>query len=180
MLWTQSLVLLLSLMLLTVLPGAAQPGIRGFPASMTESQRAREAGARALPHRDTLAAHMERLTRGPHLVGTPASREVAEGLLARWRSFGVDAQIETFPARIPLPVSQTVELVFPERHVATLQEPGLPEDPATMAPGYIPSFAGFAADGDVTAEVVYVNYGGRVPAARFTGNPCAGEDRARA
>jgi N-acetylated-alpha-linked acidic dipeptidase len=141
------------------LPVASQEPIRGFPAALLAAQRAREAEARALPNRDTLAAHMERLTRGPHLVGTPASRAVAEALLARWRSFGVAAQIETFPARIPLPVSQVVELVSPERHAATLQEPGLPEDPATMAPGYIPSFAGFAADGDVTAEVVYVNYG---------------------
>jgi N-acetylated-alpha-linked acidic dipeptidase len=140
-------------------PLAAQEGIRGFPDAQVAAQRAREAEGRAVPNRDTLAAHMERLTRGPHLVGTPASRAVAEALLARWRSFGVAAQIETFPARIPLPVSQVVELVSPERHAATLQEPGLPEDPATMAPGYIPSFAGFAADGDVTAEVVYVNYG---------------------
>jgi N-acetylated-alpha-linked acidic dipeptidase len=141
------------------LPLGAQEPIRGFPAALLAAQRAREAEARAFPNRDTLAAHMERLTRGPHLVGTLASRAVAQGLLARWRGYGVQADIETFPARIPLPVSQVVELVFPERHVATLQEPGLPEDPATMAPGYIPSFAGFAADGDVTAEVVYVNYG---------------------
>lgn len=140
-------------------PTSAQESIRGFPASLVQEQVQREARARALPSPDTLAVLMRRLTQKPHLAGTPASKEIAELLLARWRRHGFDAHIETFEGLMPMPQSQVVELLGPDRHVATLREPAVPEDSVSGASGYVDAFNPFSADGDVTAEVVYVNYG---------------------
>jgi N-acetylated-alpha-linked acidic dipeptidase len=84
---------------------------------------------------------------------------VAEVLLARYRALGFDARIEQFEALMPRPMSRTVELVAPVRYAATLKEPALPQDPTTGQTDQLPTFNAYSADGDVTAEVVYVNYG---------------------
>src|SRR5207245_3707980 len=47
----------------------------------------------------------------------------------------------------------------PARFVASLRETALSHDPTTGQPDQLPTFNAYAADGDVTAELVYVNYG---------------------
>jgi N-acetylated-alpha-linked acidic dipeptidase len=141
-------------------PGTtAQQPVRGFPAGALPALRAREAAVQAVPATDSLSALMRRLTARPHMAGTPASREVAETMLARWRSYGLDARIEQFEAMMPVPTSQVVELLGPRRHIAVVREPALTEDPDTGHPEHLPAFAAYSADGDATGEVVYVNYG---------------------
>ena len=136
-----------------------QEPIRGFPTDLLADQLARESRAGRIPNRDTLAALMRRLTRGPHFAGTPASRAIAMALAARWRGYGLEVEVDSFQAVVPLPIDPVVELVAPVRRVATLLEPPLDDDPDTALPGHLPAFSGFSPDADVTAEVVYVNYG---------------------
>ena len=140
-----------------------QTPIRGFPASQTAAQVRREQLARAVPSRDTLRAQMRLLAAVPHEAGTERSRHVAELILARFRSFGLDAKIEQFEALMPRPVSRTLELLAPERFTATLKEPTLAEDPTSgQKAQQLPTFNAYSPDGDVSGELVYVNYG--VPA----------------
>ena len=149
-----------SLLLLSVQTPATPPTpIRGFPASQLAAQARREAQARAVPHRDTLRALVRAMSAVPHEAGTERSRHVAELLLARFKAMGFDARIEQFEAWMPRPVSRTLELVAPERYTATLREPALSQDPTTGQPDQLPTFNAYSADGDVTAELVYVNYG---------------------
>jgi len=145
-----------------VAPLAAQQSIapiRGFPTSHLAAQAQREAFARAVPSRDTLRALVRRMSAVPHEAGTERSRAVAEFLLARFRAMGFDARIERFEAWMPRPVSRTLELVAPDRYTASLREPVLPQDPTTGHAEELPTYNAYAADGDVTAELVYVNYG---------------------
>jgi N-acetylated-alpha-linked acidic dipeptidase len=147
---------------LAIAPLAAQqpvPPIRGFPASQLAGQARREAQARAVPQRDTLRALVRALSAVPHEAGTERSRHVAELLLARFRALGFDARIERFEAWMPRPLSRALELVAPERYTATLREPALSQDPTTGQPDQLPTYNAYSADGDVTAELVYVNYG---------------------
>jgi len=140
-----------------------QAPIRGFPTSQTADQVRREQLARAVPSRDTLRAQMRLLAAVPHEAGTERSRHVAELILARFRSFGLDAKIEQFEALMPRPVSRTLELLAPERFTATLEEPTVAEDPTSgQKPQQLPTFNAYSPDGDVSGELVYVNYG--VPA----------------
>ncbi len=140
-----------------------QAPIRGFPTSQTADQVRREQLARAVPSRDTLRAQMRLLAAVPHEGGTERSRHVAELILARFRSFGLDAKIEQFEALMPRPVSRTLELLAPERFTATLEEPTLAEDPSSgQKAQQLPTFNAYSPDGDVSGELVYVNYG--VPA----------------
>lgn len=142
-------------------PAAAQQtaGLRGFPRNLVAAQVRREEALRAVPHRDSLRARMRLLSGFPHEAGTERSRRVAELILQRFRSFGLDARIEEFEALMPRPVSRRLELVAPDTFTAALREPPLAEDPTSGQRDQLPTYNAYAADGDVTGELVYVNYG---------------------
>ena len=148
-------------LLLSLPPLAAQQpaSIHGFPQSQLAVEQRHEALARSVPSRDTLRALVRSLAAVPHEAGTERSRHVAELLLARFRAMGFDARIEQFEALMPRPLTRTLELVAPVRFTASLAESGLAEDPTSGQPDQLPTFNAYAADGDVTADLVYVNYG---------------------
>ncbi len=151
---------LLTLAAAPLVAQAPTPPIRGFPSSQLATQTRREAAARAVPSRDTLRALVRAMSAVPHEAGTERSRHVAELLLARFKAMGFDARIEQFEAWMPRPVSRTLEMVAPERYTASLREPVLAQDPTTgQTTDQLPTYNAYSADGDVTAELVYVNYG---------------------
>jgi N-acetylated-alpha-linked acidic dipeptidase len=80
-------------------------------------------------------------------------------VLSQFKSSGLDARIEEFEALMPYPTERSLELVAPERYVAELKEPVVPEDPDSGDAGQLPTFNAYSADGDVTGDLVYVNYG---------------------
>jgi N-acetylated-alpha-linked acidic dipeptidase len=135
------------------------PPVRGFPPALLGDEVAREASLRAVPNPDTLRAQLIALSAVPHEAGTERSHHVAEMILARFRAFGLDAAIEQFDALMPRPTSRSLELVSPEHYVAELKEPALPEDPTTGQSDQLPTFNAYSPDGDVTGDLVFVNYG---------------------
>lgn len=141
------------------LPAAAQQPIRGFPADLLPAQLEREQLVRSVPDPDTLDMRMRLLSEQPHEAGTERSRHVAELILERFRSVGLDAGIEEFEALMPRPVSRTLELVAPERYTAKLEEPPVPGDKDSDDPNQLPTYNAYSPDGDVTAELVFANYG---------------------
>ncbi len=101
------------------------------------------------------------LTTAPHHLGSPKARANAERMLELFRSWGFDARIETFDVLFPTPRVRQVTLLEPHRFEAKLREEAVPGDPSSqvaVAEG-LPSFNAYSADGDVTAELVYVNRG---------------------
>jgi N-acetylated-alpha-linked acidic dipeptidase len=150
---------LLSLALCAVPLSVHAQAIRGFPQSMLEAQRMRENQAHAIPNADTLRSRLRLLSEEPHHAGSENSRRVAEMILARFKSYGLDAKIERFEAMMPTPISRTVELVAPERMALTLKEPKIPEDKDSGDAGQLPTYNAYSPDGDVTGDIVFVNYG---------------------
>ncbi len=137
----------------------APPPVRGFPPALLADELAHEAALAGVPSADTLRAQLIALSRVPHEAGTERSRRVAEAILARFRAFGLDAQIEQFEALMPRPVSRSLELVAPEHYAAELKEPALGEDPTSGQTDQLPTFNAYSPDGDVTGELVFVNFG---------------------
>src|SRR5215468_758929 len=83
-------------------------------------------------------------------------------MLARFKESGFDAHIETFDVLFPTPKERIVELVAPTKFRAKLQEPVLAIDPTSgQTSEQLPTYNAYSADGDVTAALVYVNYGNR-------------------
>jgi len=131
--------------------------IRGFPDDAVTAQRQREEQFRKIPDAARLKEYMEAMAGEPHVAGQPSSKKVADYALAKFKSFGLDARLEEFEAMMPWPIETTVEVVAPEKYVLRVKEPVLPEDPDSG--DQTPLYNAYSADGNVTAEVVYVNYG---------------------
>jgi len=137
--------------------------LRGFTAESAKAEREWETKFRAIPSPDSLREYMRRLSARPHHVGSPYDRDNAQWILAKFKSFGLDAQIETFDVLFPTPKERVVELVAPTKFVARLQEPPVPGDPTSSQQAeQLPTYNAYSIDGDVTAPLVYVNFG--VPA----------------
>jgi N-acetylated-alpha-linked acidic dipeptidase len=155
-----ALVLCLSTAVL-VAEAADQPvTLDGFSAQAARAQREWEAKFRALPDPANLRAYMQRLSARPHHVGSAYDKQNAIWILSKFREWGLDAHIETFDVLFPTPQDRLVELVEPSKFVAKLQEPAVAVDPTSnQHDEQLPTYNAYSADGDVTAPLVYVNYG---------------------
>ena len=147
------------------LPGlllAADTSIRGFPPDATATEKKWEEKLRAIPDAARVGRYIQRMSNQPHMAGTPQSKAVADYLVGLLREWGLDARLEEFEALLPTPVSRRLEMVSPKTFRAKLQEPPVPGDKNSADPGQVMSFNAYSGSGDVTAPLVYVNYG--VPA----------------
>ncbi|MEX1140141.1 MAG: transferrin receptor-like dimerization domain-containing protein [Bacteroidota bacterium] len=119
-----------------------------------------ESRFRSLPDAARQRQYMERLSAKPHHLGSPYDKDNAEWMLALFKSWGLDARIETFEVLFPSPKERVVELVEPHRFSANLREPAEAVDPTSgQYDEQLPTYNAYSADGDVTAPLVYVNYG---------------------
>jgi N-acetylated-alpha-linked acidic dipeptidase len=134
-------------------PAFCQAPIRGFGNDQWKSEHEREDKATAIPQRERMKIYMERMASKPHHAGSAGSRAVAEYALGLFKEWGFDAQIEAFEALLPYPTSRSLEMTEPVRFRALLKESAV-EDKEQL-----PTFNAYSATGDVTAPLVYVNYG---------------------
>jgi N-acetylated-alpha-linked acidic dipeptidase len=107
-----------------------------------------------------MAGWMKTMAAEPNHVGSPHNKANAEMVLAQFRDWGWDAHIETFEVLYPTPISETLELVGAEPFKATLTEAPIPGDETSArTKDELPAYVAYQGDGDVTAPLVYVNYG---------------------
>ena len=146
----------------TAEPNATPRRFLGYTEQSTSAERDLEK-----KFQDTIVAanireNMRRLSARPHNVGSPYDKDNAEWILAQFKAAGFDAHIETFDVLFPTPKERIVELIAPTKFKAKLQEPALAADPTSnQASEQLPTYNAYSADGDVTAPLVYANYGNR-------------------
>ena len=151
----------------TVLVAAAAPALApndppllGFSAARAGEERALEGRFAAALSRGDLSPWLKRLSARPHPVGSAYGKENAEFLAGLFRSWGYDTRIEEFRVLFPTPKSRLVELVAPTHFRAKLAEPPLAEDATSgQTAEQLPTYNAYSVDGDVTGDLVYVNYG---------------------
>ena len=115
---------------------------------------------KSLPDPQRMRANMERLSARPHHVGSPYDKENAEWILAQYTQWGWDAHIEEFQVLFPTPKLRLLEMVAPTKFTAKLEEPAVAVDPTSnQKDEQLPTYNAYSPDGDVTAPLVYVNYG---------------------
>lgn len=108
---------------------------------------------------ENIGKTIKELTLKPHYLGSAGSKEVAENLLAKFKSYGWDAAIETYQVLFPSPKVRILEMTAPTKYKAILKEPAYKEDATSGHPDQLPSYNAWSADGDVSAELVFVNFG---------------------
>jgi N-acetylated-alpha-linked acidic dipeptidase len=135
----------------------------GFSATGSEVQRDLETRFDREVRAANLDEWMRYMSAEPHHVGSPYDKKVVDFMAEKFRSWGFEVTVERFDVLFPTPKIRELELLEPTSYQALLQEPPVPGDPATeQTATALPPYNCFSADGDVTAELVFVNYG--VPA----------------
>jgi N-acetylated-alpha-linked acidic dipeptidase len=169
--WLLSGLLLAGISLAPIRPHVAADDkpLYGYSAESSRIEREWEEKLRAIPSPENLRAYMQRLSARPHHVGSPYDKDNAEWIAAKFKEFGLETHIESYDVLFPTPKERLVELLecsgaggtdCRTRFTAKLEEPSLPEDPTSNQKSeQLPTFNAFSRDGDVTAPLVYVNYG---------------------
>jgi N-acetylated-alpha-linked acidic dipeptidase len=144
---------------------AASPAPFNPPASITGF---RDAGPElqaektflAVPNADLAREHLRILTSAPHIAGSPEDKKTADYVLQKFKEAGLDAYIQEYKVWMNLPVDIKVDLVAPQG--VTMHGPSpehVSDDPFQSDPRVTPAFNEYSPSGDVTADVVYANYG---------------------
>jgi N-acetylated-alpha-linked acidic dipeptidase len=140
--------------------GDASTNLLGFAAANAAKQWALERKFDVRLDPADQRAWLERMSSEPNHVGSPHNKANAEFMLEKFREWGWDAQIETFYVLYPTPTRLALELVAPTQFTARLHEPAVDGDRTSgKTQDALPPYHAYGADGDVTAELVYVNQG---------------------
>ncbi len=131
--------------------------IRGFV--NTEKQLKDEQQFQSEISAENIGNSIKTLSSHQHNIGSPGSKAVAEQVLAWMKSWGLDAKIETYKVLFPTPKTRVLEMTAPSVFKASLKESAFKEDPSTGQVDELATYNAWSADGDVTAELVFVNYG---------------------
>ena len=138
----------------------AQTAIDGFSSERAAAARRWEERFRAIPEQKSAREHLRRLTLEPHIAGTKEDYDTAIYVRDQLRSYGLSADLKEYEVWLNYPNSPTVlELITTGRKQLSVHEAVVPGDPSSSHPKITPLFNGYSATGDVTAPVVYANYG---------------------
>ena len=145
---------------LKALLGAAGIAMAAAATAQMTDQKALEAAFDASVSSADQLGWLKQMSSAPNQVGSAHDKANAEFELAQFKAFGWDAKIETFEVLYPTPISTTLEIVGAAPIKLGGQEPPVAEDPSsTNTADALPPYVAYQGDGDVTADLVYLNYG---------------------
>ncbi|MCI0411194.1 M28 family metallopeptidase [bacterium] len=132
----------------------------GFTEKQAAEQKQLESKFDSHLKAENLREWMKKLSARPHHTGSPYDKENAEFMAGLFRSWGYDTQIEQFRVLFPTPKTRILEMIEPETYKAELTEPEIKDDATSgQKEEQLPTYNAYSTDGDVTGELVYVNYG---------------------
>jgi len=110
--------------------------------------------------RTSFKKHLKKLTERPHVVGSKANEEVQRYIGEVMQRAGLEVTNYPYDVYLPnKPGSSLIEIVTPSREVLNQKEDIIPNDPFSDDPLLWKGWNAFSGSGEVTAEVVYANYG---------------------
>ncbi|MEO6188012.1 MAG: M28 family metallopeptidase [Ginsengibacter sp.] len=136
-----------------------QESIIGFFGKNTEKQLDLESNFDKNLSIENVGENIKKFSAMPHNLGSRGSKEYATEILRLFTDWRWDAKIDTFHVLFPTPKTRMLEMTSPTVYKAILKEPALKEDKTSGQKDQLPSYNSYSADGDVTADLVFVNYG---------------------
>ena len=134
--------------------------VMGFSKQAAATQLALEADFDKLLKSNNLDDWMKYMTARPHHVGSVYDKKVVDFIAAKFKKWGYDVKIEKFDVLFPTPKLRLLEMTEPTKYTASLIEPPVEGDESSnQTDEALPGYNCFSIDGDVTAELVFVNYG---------------------
>src|SRR2546423_1363168 len=145
--------------LLVALPLRGQTAIPGYSPPSATVERATEIDVIKRPLPASVSAHSKFLSLQPHMAGTPAQARTRDYVVAQMKAWGLETEVRSYKVWMPHPLSTRVWRIAPDPIELNLQEGPIPEDTTSVAFPQVMAFNGYGASGDVSGDVVYVNYG---------------------
>lgn len=133
--------------------------LRTFAPERRGAQREFESALMSAASSDRLRAWHDLLASRPHVAGTEGDLFIIESMAAAFREMGLETEIDWFWAYLPRPIDAAVEIVSPVHETLSIKEPALDEDPDSGHPDLPIGWNAYSGSGDVTAHIVYANYG---------------------
>jgi N-acetylated-alpha-linked acidic dipeptidase len=137
----------------------AQPAVFGYADFAAQAKIEKQ--FLAVPDAKLAGQHLKTLTAEPHLAATPEDHKTAEYVAQKFRAAGLTT--EFVPYRVLLNQPKTVRVEAWDQSGKLLMSGPTREhvvgDPFQDDPRVVMPFNGSSGSGDVTAEVVYANYG---------------------
>ena len=155
LLWFVSAIALIGVFLLA---GADEAPLPGFTPVRSAAQLKLEQKFLTLPDAARAEQNHKTLTNEPHVAGSDANRRVVEFIRSEFERAGLHTEVEEFQVLLPSPLRLELELLAPVSFKGPTPE-YVPEDPASDDPRALPGMNGYSGSGEVTAELIYANYG---------------------
>ncbi|MEO5999984.1 MAG: transferrin receptor-like dimerization domain-containing protein [Chitinophagaceae bacterium] len=133
--------------------------LTGFDSVSSLKERQLEANFDQLLSRENIGKIIKELSAKPHHIGSAGGEAVAKAVSAYFKTYGWDTKIETYQVLFPTPITRVLEMTSPKVYKAVLKEPALKEDATSGQADQLPTYNCWSADGDVSGELVYVNFG---------------------
>ena len=154
------LLLFLAIIIISFSAGNSDKDYSGFSDDHAKVQQKLELRYDSLLKASDIDYFVKTLSAHPHHLGSVGDRANVDFILQQYKSWGFEARVDTFYALFPTPKTRLLEAVSPIKYKAVLQEPALKEDhTSSQTSEQLPTYNCYSADGDVTAELVYVNQG---------------------
>jgi N-acetylated-alpha-linked acidic dipeptidase len=139
---------------------APQAPLLGFDREGASRERMLERQFDSYIENDDLRNWMKRLTARPHHLGSPYDKDNADFIAGLFRSWGYETSIERYDVLFPTPKTRLLEMTWPTKFTAKLEEPALKEDATSgQKSEQLPVYNAYSTDGDATGQLVYANYG---------------------
>jgi N-acetylated-alpha-linked acidic dipeptidase len=146
--------------LLSAQSGAATTDrVRGFSQKGSAAQLARERAFMAMPSAKEAEADFDVMTAEPHHTGSPYEIKLADYVADQFTRFGLEVARYEYGVLLPWPGERRIEVIAPDSVKLDVEEETLPGDRWASMPGILPAYNAYSPAGDVTGEVVYVNFG---------------------
>ena len=133
--------------------------IRGFSAASSAAQAAREREMKAAPSAKLAEADFDVMTAEPHHTGSPYEIKLADYVSDEFKKFGIEATKYEYGVLLPWPGRRRIDIVAPDTLKLEVEEEKIRGDQWADKPGILPAYNAYSPSGDVTGEIVYVNYG---------------------
>jgi N-acetylated-alpha-linked acidic dipeptidase len=135
------------------------PRLRGFSVASSAAQVERERAFKLMPSAKLAEADFDVMTAEPHHTGSPYEIKLADYVADRFKSFGIEATKYEYSVLLPWPGQRRIDIVAPDEVKLQVEEEKIRGDQWADKPGILPAYNAYSPSGDVTGEIVYVNYG---------------------
>ena len=133
--------------------------LRGFTPANSIIQKKYENAFKQLTSPEICRRELRYLTEEPHLAGTKNSYRIAQYLYNKYQEYGLDARIYEYEVYLPYPIEVRVEMITPTRYLAVGKEDSWEWDKDSYETNIVAGYNAYSPDGDVTADLIYVNRG---------------------